>query len=118
MDSVKVTGVMEWPTPNLKKEVWSFLGFTNFYCQFIKGFLHHVKLLFEPTKKNQKWGWAKAEQWAFDEIKSHITFSPILRFTDNSKAFWILADSSDYATGGVLSQQSSDDLKWPSTQSC
>jgi hypothetical protein len=27
-------------------------------------------------------------------------------------AFRIEADSSDYATGGVLSQQSSDNLKW------
>jgi hypothetical protein len=35
-----------------------------------------------------------------------------LHFADNSKAFRIEADSSDYATSRVLSQQSLDDLKW------
>jgi hypothetical protein len=40
MDLVKVAGVVEWPVPKTKKEVQSFLGFTNFYCRFIEGFLH------------------------------------------------------------------------------
>jgi len=31
MDLVKITGVTEWPTPTNKKEVQSFLRFTNFY---------------------------------------------------------------------------------------
>jgi Reverse transcriptase (RNA-dependent DNA polymerase) len=31
MDPVKVAGVSEWPIPSNKKEVQSFLGFTNFY---------------------------------------------------------------------------------------
>jgi hypothetical protein len=38
--------------------------------------------------------------------------SPALRFTNDSKAFCIDADSSNFATGAVLSQQSEDDLKW------
>jgi hypothetical protein len=112
MDPVKVAGVTEWPTPKLKKEVQSFLGFTNFCCCFIKGFSHHTKPLIELTKTDRKWSWAEAEQEALDKIKNQITSSPILHFADDSKAFWIEADSSDYTTGGVLSQQSSDDLKW------
>ena len=40
MDPAKVAGVAEWPTPSNKKEVQSFLGFTNFYWRFIEGFLH------------------------------------------------------------------------------
>jgi len=35
IDPVKVAGVTEWPTPSNRKEVQSFLGFTNFYCRFI-----------------------------------------------------------------------------------
>ena len=31
MDPVKVAGVTEWLIPTNKKEVQSFLGFTNFY---------------------------------------------------------------------------------------
>jgi hypothetical protein len=112
MDPVKVARVAEWPTPTKKKEVQSFLGFANFYRRFIEGFSHHAKPLFKLTKKDRKWTWGEEEQQAFDKLKSRITSSPILHFADDSKAFRIEADSSDFATGAVLSQQSSDDLKW------
>ncbi len=38
MDPVKVAAVAEWPQPQEKKEVQSFLGFANFYQRFIEGF--------------------------------------------------------------------------------
>ena len=31
MDSAKLQGILEWPTPKTVKEVRSFLGFGNFY---------------------------------------------------------------------------------------
>jgi hypothetical protein len=45
MDLVKIIRVQEWPKPTNKKEVQSFLGFTNFYCQFIKDFSEHARPL-------------------------------------------------------------------------
>jgi hypothetical protein len=38
MDPVKVTGVTEWPEPECKTDVQSFLGFCNFYRRFIHHF--------------------------------------------------------------------------------
>lgn len=38
MDPAKVSAVAEWPTPDSCKEVQQFLGFTNFYGRFIRGF--------------------------------------------------------------------------------
>ena len=38
--------------------------------------------------------------------------APILASPDNSRPFRIEADSSDFATGAVLSQQSPTDEKW------
>src|SRR6266403_1195392 len=49
MDPVKITGVAEWPTPDSKKEVQSFLGFTNFYHRVIEGFSHLARPLFNLT---------------------------------------------------------------------
>jgi Reverse transcriptase (RNA-dependent DNA polymerase) len=31
IDSVKLGGIGDWPTPATVKQVWSFLGFGNFY---------------------------------------------------------------------------------------
>ena len=112
MDPVKVAGVTEWLVPTCRREVQSFLGFVNFYHCFIENLLHHTKSLSELTKKDHKWSWGEDEQQAFDEIKCCITSSPILRFTDDSKPFYVEADSSNFTTGAVLSQQSLDDLKW------
>ena len=112
MDPVKVAGVSQWPILTIRREVQSFLGFANFYRRFIEDFSHYAKPLFELTKKDRKWTWGEDEQLAFDEIKHHITSSPILCFADDSKPFRVEADSLNFATGAVLSQQSSDNLKW------
>ena len=54
MDPVKIAGVADWPVPTNKKEVQSFLGFTNFYRRFIQGFSEHARPLFDLTKKDRK----------------------------------------------------------------
>ena len=112
MDMVKVVGITEWLVPTCRREVQSFLGFANFYCHFIEKFSHHAKPLFKLTKKDHKWSWGEDEQQAFDEIKCCVTSSPILCFADDSKPFHVKADSLNFATGAVLSQQFLDDLKW------
>jgi Reverse transcriptase (RNA-dependent DNA polymerase) len=42
MDPIKVARVARWPVPSNKKEVQSFLGFTNFYRWFIQDFSYHA----------------------------------------------------------------------------
>jgi len=112
MDPAKVAGVAEWPAPSNKKEVQSFLGFTNFYRRFIRDFSHHARPLFDLTKGDVKWRWTSEEQSAFDALKSAVTSTPVLASPDNSRPFRIEADSSDFATGAVLSQQSPETGKW------
>jgi len=45
MEEEKVKAIKEWKTPTKIKDVESFLGFTNFYQQFIKDFSHIAVLL-------------------------------------------------------------------------
>src|ERR1700723_4347507 len=52
MDPVKIAGVAVGPIPTTKKEVQSFLGFTNFYRRFIEGFSSRARALFDLTKKD------------------------------------------------------------------
>jgi RNase H-like domain found in reverse transcriptase len=112
MDPAKVAKVSEWPVPTTKKEVQSFLGFVNFYRRFVEGFSHLARPLFNLTKNNSIFHWSSDEQTAFSILKERITSAPILALLNNLKPFRIKADSSDFATGAVLSQQSSKDDKW------
>jgi hypothetical protein len=112
MDPVKITGVAEWPTPDSKKEVQSFLGFTNFYCRFIEGFSHLACPLFNLTWNDFKWCWGESERSTLEAIRNRVVSTPILMFPDDTRPLRLEADSSDFATGAVLSQQSPVDDKW------
>jgi len=56
--------------------------------------------------------WSGKEQAAFEDLKIAVTTAPVLVSPQESDPFRIEADSSDFATGAVLSQQSMTDGKW------
>jgi len=112
MDLVKVAGVREWPTPENKTDVQAFLGFVNFYRRFIRDFSAKARPLFDLTRSKQVWTWNGKEQTAFEDLKMAVTTAPVLMSLQDSEPFWVEADSSDFATGAVLSQQSTTDGKW------
>ena len=95
-----------------KKELQSFFRFTNFYHRFIWDFSHHARPLFDLTKNDAKWHWSGEEQSAFDTLKGLITSALILASPDITRPFRIEADSSDFATGTVSSQQNPEDSNW------
>ena len=84
MDPIKVAGVAEWPAPTNRKEVQSFLGFTNFYQRFIEGFSHIACPLFDLTKADSVFCWSSEEQAAFNNLRDRIVSAPILTLPDNS----------------------------------
>jgi hypothetical protein len=51
MDLVKVAGVANWPVPKTKKEVQSFLGFTNFLSQVHERVFPLSPIPFQPHKE-------------------------------------------------------------------
>jgi len=112
MDLVKIAGVAEYPELCNKREVQSFLGFANFYWRFIKDFSHHARPLFNLTKNEQEWQWNSSEASAFRKLKELVTSTPVLTTPADDQPFCIEADSSDFATGAVLSQLSVEDEKW------
>ena len=64
------------------------------------------------TKSDSVFKWTDEEKSAFDTLRSQITSTPILTLPDNSKPYCVEADSLDFSTGAVLSQQNSEDDKW------
>ena len=112
MDPVKIAGVVEWPVPTSKKEVQSFVGFTNFYCWFISNFSHHTHALFDLTKKDVRFAWGNCKQDTFDRLKELVTLAPVLALPDSECPYRMEADGSRVTMGAVLSQLSPEDDKW------
>ena len=103
MDPVKVHGVSDWPHPKKVKEVQSFLGFVNFYCWFMKDFAKIAHPLHALTHKKCNWSWGESEDTAFNKLKSAVTLAPTLAFPSDHRPFQLECDTSNFATGAVLS---------------
>ena len=109
MDPVKVAGIAEWPQPQNKREVQSFLGFANFYCRFVQDYAKVAHPLHSLTG-NDPFIWTMEHTEAFDRLKTLLTSAPILGIPNLNDPFRLEVDASAYATGAVLSQQHDD--KW------
>ena len=101
MDPEKVESVANWSTLKNILEVQAFLGFVNFYCQFIKGYLHIACPLTNLMKgragsapKSQQmgtsktplpWKWTDACDKAFNWLKELFRSSTVLAHFDPRK---------------------------------
>ena len=66
----------------------SFLGFTNYYCRFIKKYSQVAKPLYKlisgenTARKQNAIKWDQECQEAFDTLKELCTTTPILAYAD------------------------------------
>jgi len=72
MEEAKVKKVKDWKPPRNTTEVQCFLGFTGYYCYFIKGYSQIARPLLDLTKKTTAWHWDNDQQKAFDELKARM----------------------------------------------
>ncbi|KNG46626.1 hypothetical protein TW65_06673 [Stemphylium lycopersici] len=108
VDPDKIVAIREWATPTTVKAVRAFIGFANFYRVFIPNFSDIAKPLLNLTKKEMVFYWNEACDRAFEEIKELLISAPILAHFDPEKETLVEADSSGYATGGLLLQKDTD----------
>ena len=104
MDPIKLDGIAQWPVFTKVKDVWSFLGFANFYRQFIPDYFNIAHPLIDLIKKNLAWNWTPQCQSAFNSLKSLFLSKPILCLPDLSSPFAITTNASKFASGAMLLQ--------------
>ena len=96
--------IREWEAPTTVKGVRGFLGFANFYREFIEDFSLISLPLIILTKKGVPFRWGSNEDAAFRTLKEAFITAPILAQWDPERDTVVEADSSGYAMGGCLSQ--------------
>jgi len=102
MEQEKIKAVKEWKTPTRVKDIESFLGFANFYQQFIHNFSHIARPL-NKLKGKKEWKWEEEHQKAFEELKEKITSQLVLSLPRREGKFRVETDASEHAIGEVLS---------------
>ena len=110
MDNSKVKAITEWPAPTMVRGIRSFLGLANFYRWFIKDYAMLAKPLMDLTQKDKAFTWGSVEANVFASLKSRFTTTPILAYPNNDCQFRLETDTSNFATGAVLSILKDD--KW------
>ena len=113
MDPKKIEAIVNWESPVNVKDICAFLGFANFYRRFIANFSELALPLTRLTRKDVPFVFDKACKASFKTLKIAFTSAPILQHFDPDLQSVVEADSSDYASGGVLSQYGPDGILHP-----
>ena len=113
VDPAKVEAIRGWEAPTNVKEVRSFLGFANFYRDFIEEFSDLAAPLTLLTRKDCPFKWTKAQEHAFNTLRERFILAPIMAHWDPDRATVLEADCSGYSIGACLSQVDDEGLLRP-----
>ena len=99
-----VEKIVNFPAPNSKKKLQSFLGLVNFSRRFVKQLATITKPLTSMMSDTEDFVWKETHQNAFEKVKYLLASYPILAIPDWNKPFHIELDASEVATGAILYQ--------------
>ena len=73
-----VEAVLEWKAPRTDMQLMSFLGFANYYHEFLKGYADKVYPMQKLMRnKGKKFEWNEEAQAAFENIKREQLYVPL-----------------------------------------
>jgi transposase InsO family protein len=114
MDPAKVEAIEKWERPQAINDVQSFLGFANYYRQFIEKYSKVAAPLTDMTKGLNKgvikgtglvFEWTPEAQLAFEQLKAAFIAEPILKHFDTELPTLVETDANDNVCAAVVSQQ-------------
>jgi transposase InsO family protein len=119
----KANTVRNYPRPETKAALHSFVALCQHYQDFIQGFADIARPLWDMVRSGDM-NWTKEASKAFNRLKREVSADPeeggsVLILPDmeaamnGTKKFRLYTDASAYAMGGVLSQEGSDGKMHP-----
>ena len=111
MEEDHVSTIHNWPEPQTHREVQVFLGFANFYQQFV----HQYSDLTQPLsnllvggkqgKFTGHFSFSDEVHSTFIKLKEKFSSTPMLRHFNSEKAVRLETNASVFTIAGILSQQ-------------
>ncbi|GFT70178.1 retrovirus-related Pol polyprotein from transposon 297 [Trichonephila clavipes] len=104
-DETKVLAIVEMKPPRNSKQVYKFLGMSQWYAKFIENYADLCELLYNLKRKLKKFCWSIEAQKAFDAVKAAITKALVLKLPNFKKLFELFSDANSIGEGAVLNQE-------------
>ena len=107
MSKDRVKQVVDFPTPQLSKQLKSFLGITNYFRDHVRNHSMVVKPLHSLLTnycKTKKITWTAEALNAFQQIKKEILKCTTMHFINDTDPIYLHTDASDFGIGGYLFQ--------------
>ena len=107
----KLDKVLNFPRPETKKAMKSFIGLANYFRDHIANHSNRVQKLqdtvagYHKRQANHKIKWDADTESAFEDIRSAIDNCPKLWFLDDFSPIYLQTDASDYGIGAYLYQK-------------
>lgn len=110
-----VQAIIEYPRPQTKKQVRSFLGLIGYYRKFIPNFSDRAAVLTDLTKGKSPSNipWSTNHELAFQDLKGVMQNPPILRPPHWEEEFILQVDASNRGLGAILSQKDQNGEEHP-----
>jgi len=118
MSDDKIKIIQDWLEPKKVKDIQSFLGFANFYYQFIFNYSDVVIPLTHLTRKDIPWKFDSSCVDAFNSLKKAFTSASILTHWIPDAQLIMETDASDYALTAILSIVNEDNKVHPVAFHC
>ena len=101
----KVKAVTSLKPPINVRGVRAFLGFSNFFRNFLANYSKIARPLHELTRKDVPFEWNEERNKAFETIKYMLTNPPALRYPIEGLHFHIACDASHHSIAYILYQK-------------
>lgn len=109
IDDARIAPIVNYPVPTTIKRTRRFLGMTEWYSRFIKGYSEIAAPIFEVIRNpKKKFMWTECANKSFEILKNALISAPILGNPDFDLPFYLQCDASDFAVGSVLFQKRLD----------
>ena len=100
----KINAVNAMKPPTKVKELQMFLGFTNYFTNYIPFYTWITRPLYCLLTKHMLWTWDPIHQEAYNLCKLTLKSTPILGHPQDGKGYWLYTNTSDFGIGAVLQQ--------------
>ena len=105
-DPDAVEAKLTWKSPKTEHQLVSFLGFANYYREFIKGYADKVYPMQQLMRhKGKNFTWNNAVEESFQRIKKELCEAPVLGMPTEKGMYVLDTDASVVAISGILYQE-------------